>query len=52
MNDESIFSYDIAEMDAAFARVRLRKEEPLGDSEYFMDLSANDCADESQGEDE
>ena len=52
MNYEPIFPYDIAEMDAAFARVRLRKEFPLSDCEYFMDLSADDGADESQGEDE
>jgi len=51
MKSKPIFP-NIAEVNEAFGRVRLRKEFPLSDSEYFMDLSADDGADESQGEDE
>lgn len=51
MNDEPIF-LDIAEMDEAFGRVRIRQVSPVRDTEYFMDFRPNTGVDESQGTDE
>lgn len=48
MNIEPIFS-DIAEMDEAFGRVRIRQVFPVRDTQHFMDLHPDSGADQQQG---